>query len=581
MQLRPYQHDAVAAVIRYFESGAPGHPLVIAPTGTGKSLIIAALVRHVLTAWPQSRVVMLTHVKELIQQNLEKLLRVWPEAPVGVYSAGLKSYHTDAQILFCGVQSAWNKAKAIASEERPVELILIDEAHRIPLHASGTYRRFIRDLSAFNPHLRLIGLTATPYRHVPPTQKMSGGYQMLTVGEERVFTDVAFDLSAQLLTLIEKDYLSALWPKAADYQVDTDGLATTRNGDYREDQVNMLMEQDLVIDAILNEAVPTAQADQRKHWLVFCAGVLQAQRMTDGLLARGISAGCVTGETASGDRDALISTFRSGKITALVSVSVLTTGFDAPDVDCLVIARPTLSPVLWVQMVGRGMRPTPDKIALEPAKERKRGCLVLDFCGNVDRHGPINGIRLRKPAPKKAEPMKVCPSCKGDVHLSAKQCPVCGHVFLPQAEISEKETPRAAHQDLIAGITHREPTAHTVSYVRYFRHIGQSGVPTLRVEYFAGFLRLASEWVCLDHSGYARQKAERWLNERMPDGFNHMPGSVDQLLEWIDSGMVLKTPERIHLAPNADRPHYPKIMRAEFGAGGTPLNRNRTTSGPA
>ncbi len=264
MILRPYQADAVNALFAYFNSGNPGNPLIVMPTGTGKSVVIAALIQRILTDYPTTRVLMATHVKELIQQNLDKLLRVWPMAPVGVYSAGLRQNNTDAPILFCGIQSVWNKAKALSSEARPVELVFIDECHRVPLQTDGTYRRFIAALTRLNPHLRLIGLTATPYRHIPGTKAMTGGYQSLTVGDDRLFTDIAYDLTAALVPLIRQDYLAALWPQPTDYRVNLKDIRI-ENGDYKADQLNALMERDEVIAAILDEAIPLAQADDRQH----------------------------------------------------------------------------------------------------------------------------------------------------------------------------------------------------------------------------------------------------------------------------------------------------------------------------
>ena len=559
MNLRPYQTAAVQAVLDYFERGCPGHPVIDMPTGTGKSLVIAALIQRILNDYPTARVLMLTHVRELITQNLDKLLRVWPEAPVGVYSAGLRQANTDRAILFCGIQSVWDKAKVLSNYEQPIELVFVDECHRVPLHKNGTYRRFISDLTAINPHLRLIGLTATPYRHVPGTKTHSGGYQSLVVGEDRLFTDIAYDLSKLLVPLIQDDYLAALWPQPTEYRVDTKGIKI-ENGDYKADQLNTLMEQDEVIDAILDEAVPLAQADDRQHWLVFCAGVDAARKTAASLQARGISAAVVAGDTSARDRDRFIQDFRAGRLTALVSVGVLTTGFDAPITDCLIVARPTLSPVLYVQMMGRGMRPTEAKIAAEGA--RKRGCLVLDFCGNVDRHGAIDRLQLKGPAPKKVEPMKTCPKCQAEIRVFANPCPNCGHEF-PQEENAPVEIPKAGKSAIIAGISPlAPPVRYEVSRVTYSRHVGQSGIPTLRVDYFSGFLRVASEWVCLEHTGYARAKAERWWNERYTV-FKWTPGSVAQA---TDSEMIrlLKEPTAIYVRPGRTAKEYPEIVKYEW-----------------
>lgn len=562
MILRDYQSAAVAAIFDYFNSGNPGNPLIVMPTGTGKSVVIAALIQKILADYPTTRVLMATHVKELIQQNLEKLLRVWPDAPVGVYSAGLKQSNTDAPILFCGIQSVWNKAKALSSEVRPIELVFIDECHRVPLQANGIYRRFIDDLTRLNPHLRLIGLTATPYRHVSATKTTTAGYQSLTIGDDRLFTDIAYDLTASLVPLIQDDYLSALWPQPTDYRVNLKGVRI-ENGDYKADQLNALMEQDEVIDAILDEAIPLAQADDRRRWLVFCAGVEAAHKTAASLIARGISAAVVAGDTPAKDRAQFIADFKAGRLTALVSVGVLTTGFDAPVTDCLIIARPTISPVLWTQMCGRGMRPTDAKCAIEG--DRKRGCLVLDFCGNVDRHGPIDRLQLKSPGPKKQEPKKTCPECQAEISIFAQVCPECGHEF-EAAEKPPAEIPQSSKSAIIAGISPlAPPVRYEVSRVAYSRHVGKSGIPTLRVDYFSGFLRVASEWVCLEHTGYARQKAERWWKARDVKAQSD-PYCPDIIDEWAinDAGRDLKTPTAILVRTLPGKNTFPEIVKYEW-----------------
>ncbi|MER2529745.1 MAG: DEAD/DEAH box helicase [Candidatus Competibacter denitrificans] len=530
------------------ESGGEGHPLIVAPTGAGKSVIIAALIRNVLTNYPGSRIICLAHVKELLTQNLDKLLRIWPSAPVGVYSAGLNRRQADAPILFCGIQSVWNKAKALASHERPVELILIDEAHRVSLKEAGTYRRFLADLAAYNDSMRVIGLTATPYRYVSGTREMSGGYQALIEGEDRLFTDTVYDLSKDLSNLIGQDYLSALWPISADYQVETDDI-TLRNGDFAENELEARMIEKDAVDCILDESIALATQQERRHWLVFGVSVAHAQALTEGLMARGIRTGCITGSTPSLKRAHLIGDFQSGHLTALVSVAVLTTGFDAPVTDCLIMARPTKSPVLYTQIMGRGMRPTPEKIRLE-ADGRKRGCLVLDFCGNVERHGPLDGLRLNRPGPKKPEPLKTCPQCHADnVRLFAKTCPQCGYGF-PASE-PEPAIPTVNQRAIIAGIM--PPTRYPVHRVSYAKHVGQSGVPTLRVDYYFGLQRIASEWVCLEHTGYARRKAEAWWRARAD---HQAPACVDEALQNLPS----RQPLAVHVK---DQGRWPEVVSVE------------------
>lgn len=555
MILRPYQAEAVNAVFEYFSAGHPGHPLIVAPTGSGKSLLIAELIRRVLVDYPTSRVMVLAHVAELLTQNVDKLLRIWPEAPVGLYSAGLGYADTTSPILYCGIQSVWKRAKALANEERPIELVFIDEAHRVPLHQSGTYRKFIDDLRSINPYLRLIGLTATPFRYVPGTKTHSGGYESLVKGDDRLFTDIVCDLSKQLVPMIHEDYLAALWPQPTKYQVDLSGVRI-ENGDYREDDLNTLLSRDDVLEPLLTEAVALAQADRRNHWLVFCAGVDQAHLTVEWLMKKGISAAAITGATSKKNRAQFIADYKAGRLTALVSVNVMTTGFDAPVTDCLIIARPTISPILHVQILGRGSRPTPEKSAIEG--DRKRGALCLDFCGNVSRHGPIDRLKLKAPALKipKAD-RKTCPDCEAEISRFASVCSYCGHEF-PADEVP-LELPKANQSAIIAGISPPPPpVCYPVSDVRYSRHIGKSGIPTLRVDYFSGFLRVASEWICLEHTGYARQKSAQWWSARTESA---VPETVDLAL---DATAALRIPAALHIRPAASGSGYPEIVKYDF-----------------
>ena len=141
LELRDYQRKAIDALYSYFADKV-GNPLVVLPTGTGKSVVIAEFVRGAMEAYPDTRILCLTHVKELIAQNFAALLRLWPAAPAGLYSAGLNSRDLRSPILFCGIQSVHSKAYAI----QQCDLVLIDEAHLIP-RASGTrYRKFLAQL---------------------------------------------------------------------------------------------------------------------------------------------------------------------------------------------------------------------------------------------------------------------------------------------------------------------------------------------------------------------------------------------------------------------------------------------------
>ena len=160
ISLRPYQRASIDALYNYFGTSS-GNPLVVLPTGTGKSICLAAFIREAIEAYPDTRILMLTHVKELIQQNFSALLRLWPEAPAGIYSAGLSRRDINAQILFAGIQSIHKHAFRV----QRCDLVIIDEAHLLGRADGSMYRAFLTQLNEINAGLlKVIGFTATPYR---------------------------------------------------------------------------------------------------------------------------------------------------------------------------------------------------------------------------------------------------------------------------------------------------------------------------------------------------------------------------------------------------------------------------------
>ena len=151
IQLRPYQSAAIEAIYGYFGQQS-GNPLIVLPVGTGKSLVLASFSARALADWADTRILVVTHVRELITQNYGEMIRLWPEAPAGIYSAGLNKRDLHAQILFAGIQSIHKRAYDI----QRCDLALIDEAHLIPRTSSTMYRRFLGDLATINPHLKML-----------------------------------------------------------------------------------------------------------------------------------------------------------------------------------------------------------------------------------------------------------------------------------------------------------------------------------------------------------------------------------------------------------------------------------------
>ena len=493
LTLRPYQEAAIAAIYKYYEENS-GNCCVVIPTAGGKSLVMASFIEGVLKAWPDQRILIVTHVRELIAQNHAEMIGLWPEAPAGIYSAGLGKREAQARVLFAGIQSIHRRAHEIGH----TDLVLIDEAHLIPGNSSTMYRRFLDALHAINPALKVIGLTATPFRT---------GSGMLHEGKDALFTDIAYE--APVRDLIDAGYLSPLVSKQPNTRLDVSKVGT-RAGDFIARDLAAAVDQDATTRAAVAEII--THGKDRKSWLAFCSGVDHARHVAEEFARQGITCRTIFGNTPKEERDAIIAAFKRGEIRALASMGVLTTGFNAPAVDLIALLRPTKSAGLYVQMVGRGTRLAPDK----------ENCLVLDFADNVRRHGPIDLVRPKRPGDGGGgeAPTKVCPECDSIMALSATECPDCGYVFPPR---EVKIAPTAATLPVLSPKVQWLPV-HGVSYSR---HDKRGGRPSMKVTYSCG-LKSYNEWVCVEHQGYARQKALEWWQKRAPGC--PMPRTVDDAI---------------------------------------------------
>ncbi|NBS94786.1 MAG: DEAD/DEAH box helicase [Betaproteobacteria bacterium] len=520
--LRPYQTAAIDAIYRYYEAHA-GNCLITIPTAGGKSMVMATFVEGVLKAFPDQRILIVTHVRELIEQNHAELLRLWPDAPAGIYSAGLKQRDIGARILFAGIQSIHKRVYDV----QQCDLVLIDEAHLIPRSSNTMYRRFLDGLKRLNPALKVIGLTATPYR-------LDSG--RLHEGDGAIFTDIAYEVSVR--ELIDAGYLSQLISRRMVTELDLSGVGT-RAGEFVAKELEAAIDKDVITQSAVDEIFQCAA--NRKSWLIFCAGVDHAFHVRDAVRSRGVSCETIVGDTPGAQREAIIQDFKAGRIQCLTNANVLTTGFNAPAVDLIAMLRPTKSAGLYVQIVGRGCRQAPGKT----------DCLVLDFAGNIERHGPIDAIKPK--APKAGEggevPTKDCPQCGAAVHASVRECPHCGNQFAaPQIKLDSK----ASALDIVSGAP---PEWVPVTRVSYARHEKLGKPPSLRVDYWSGLIA-HSEWVCVEHQGYARQKAVSWWANRAPGVA--LPRRVDEALALAQR---LKCPQQIAVRPSG---RFTEIVGARF-----------------
>lgn len=389
-QLRAYQQETVKRVVHHFR--ATSDPaVVVLPTGSGKSLVIAELARLA-----RGRVLVLAHVRELVEQNHAKYQAYGLVADI--FSAGLKRKEASRQVVFGSVQSVVRNLAQF--NDASFTLLVIDECHRVSLEEDSSYRQVIDHLQRQNPQLKILGLTATPFRLGQGFIYHRHYHGMVRGGEESFFTDCVFEQPLRLM--VKQGFLAA--PRRLDMAIegyDFSALAPSSNGLFREEELNRVVAGSRATPGIIAQVVE--QAADCQGVMIFAATVAHAEEIMGYLPAE--QSALITGATVSAERTALIDAFKARKLKYLVNVAVLTTGFDAPHVDLIAILRPTESVSLYQQIVGRGLR-------LSPGKE---ACLILDYAGNPwDLYAPEVG----EPRPDSdSEPVQV-------------ECPECGHANL-------------------------------------------------------------------------------------------------------------------------------------------------------
>lgn len=497
IQLRDYQSEAIESLMHYFESEKGKAPIVVAPTGSGKSLIIADFCKRVCTETPNVRIMIVTDVKELIAQNEKELKALWPEANTGAYSAGLGRRDTRAQILFAGIQSVYNKV----FEFGRVDIVIVDEAHMIGRNSDTRYHQFFTDLHMANPNTCIWGCTATPYR-------LDSG--MLHEGQNALFDGIAYNV--EMKKLIREKYLVPVISKGGIKKIDLRGVHI-QAGEYKANELAMAADDPELIKSAVAEIVSLGL--NRKSWLVFAAGVNHAENIAKAISEYNIDCSVVTGETPKTERDRIIDAFRNGQLKCVVNVGVLTKGFNNPRCDLIALLTSTKSTCKFVQMVGRGMRTFKDK----------EDCLLLDFGGNVIEHGVIDEIDPihRKTVfgdPKKCDPVKECAQCHCIVNIRIKECPSCGYVF----PIVSPHGTEAYDGAVMSGqITSIEIVDFWVG-----RHKKPGRPDSIKLSFFDKMDKEYCMWLAIDHGGYATEKGIQVISK-----FGGRATTVDAALkEW-------------------------------------------------
>jgi DNA repair protein RadD len=542
ISLRPYQSASIEALYSYFATH-DGNPLIVLPTGAGKSLTLAGFIRGAIESYPTTRIVVLTHVKELIEQDAKAIIRYWNDAPIGIWSAGV-GLKQKAQITVAGIQSVHTLPTKFAG----TDLVIVDEAHLIPRNADTMYGRFLAALRKHNPALKVIGLTATHYR-------MDSG--LLTDGENRIFTDIAYE--AHVGDLIKEGYLCPLVAKNGATKADLTDVHT-RGGEFVAKELQHAMDKANLIHGALDEVAKYAH--DRKHVLGFCAGVEHAMHCAEAARARGWTAGYISGDMTPTERDRVLADFSSGRIRFLFNAMLLTTGYDFPGIDCIVMLRPTKSTGLYVQIMGRGLRnvyavgydlTTMEGRLAAISNGPKPNCLVLDFAGNVERHGPIDQIKVKKKRGKgegvSVAPVKECPGCHELLHTSVMICPQCGHEWQRGAAHGTE----AADAVIVAAL--EPPRLYMVDRVEYQRHEKFGKPASLKVTYWCGPSTF-EEWVPIeDTRSYIKKHAISWFWQRGA----MCPNTVNEVFE-----MVPKLPAPDSITVRADGKYW-RVVGTDMG----------------
>jgi len=563
--LRQYQRESVDSVYRHLRE-RDTNPCVVIPTAGGKSLCIAQVAKDAVTLW-NGRVMILAHVKELVEQNAAKLASICPELKVGVYSAGLNRRDTEESVIVAGIQSVCNRMDLF----RPFDLIMVDEVHMVPPDGEGRYRTFLEAAMKANPNVRLVGWTATPYR----TQ---GG---LICKPENLFQEICYEVGIK--DLIDRGFLSKITARAGQVRADLTHLHI-RAGEFVSEDVEKAMGADNVVESACREIVELTR--NRKTCLVFCTSVAHCNRVAK-LIERysGEECAVVTGETSDDERARTIARLRGEKVDVdlfgnaapplryCCNVAVMTTGTDIPGIDTVVLLRPTASPGLLVQAVGRGFRLSPET--------GKTECLVLDYGRNLERFGPIDMINVKEPTHGGGEPLaKECPVCRRILPLSVMLCPECGHQFTPKERERRQHEGKAAEAAILSGETKVESfdVKHT-DYQLWEKRGAPPGSPrTVRVTYWIDMLMCYSEWLCPEHTGYARGKFEKWWREHTRPECP-MPRTTEDVIEFRFMGQVRDT-KRITVRTVSGQ-KYPEIVAHELGDFPTPGVPSAETDGRA
>lgn len=447
MQLRPYQLELIDAVWQeMFQS-----PTALAqlPTGGGKTLCFSHLLKKAMEAKPDIRITILMGRIDLVNQTERAIAQVIDRKHIGIYCGSLGRKELSRPITVASIQS-------IADIELPkVNLLVIDEVHNLD-QKSGAYLRFIEKAEAVNPRLKIVGFTATPFR--------TRGY---IYGDDMLFKKLCYRKTIQ--DMIHLGFLCRPILKQSTHAFDTSSLRV-RAGEYMQEDVDKLVSNEDTLKLQVKEALARMEGRKSVAWAT--ANIEHCNRVLEALGKEGEYATSVHSKQSRDTRNSNLAAFMGGVCRHMVFVSVLSEGFDYPPIDVVVLMRPTRSPVLYVQTVGRGLR----------ISEGKRDCLVLDYGQVVRELGPLDDPKIKGKKGDGQAVLKVCPQCQSWVAGGCGTCPDCSYEFPPPPAPEEKLTKRSDDNAKILS-EQNKPEIEKLGPAVIAMHEAKSGNLCVRVTY--------------------------------------------------------------------------------------------------
>ena len=498
MLLRPYQEAAVSDACKALDKH--GNTIVVAPTGAGKTIMLSALVGERYK--DGKKILVMQHRDELVDQNKSKFERINPYITTSIVNGTVKNW--DGNTIFSMVQTISRERNL---RDRPkFDMIVVDESHHA---AADTYLKVINAVKEDNPDAEIVGFTATPNR---------GDGK----GLRSVFNNCSHQI--EITTLIREGFLVPPKSYVVDCGVGDQLNNVSRKGnDFDMEQVEAIMNHKVINDKVVTEWIERAEG---RKTVVFCSTIKHAEDLLESFVEHDIDAKLVTGDTPKDERAETLHELAYGDLQVVVNVSVLTEGFDAPAVSCIVLTRPCSQKGTMVQMIGRGLR------TIDPEEFPgivKTDCVVLDFGTSVLTHGSLEDAVDLDDREKGEAPLKECPECESYVPMGVQECPVCGHLF--ESEKEEKEELSAFTM-----------TEYDLMQMSPFRWIDLFGDGSLRMATgFEGFVGVANTSKLSVAFGKRKKGKVRVL---AVGGKPQATAAADDFLRDIEDGSAAKKTKR-------------------------------------